>query len=257
MSSPTLRYNKPSESSRTNYRPAPAPFNLAQLVRGSTIPRHLHDTICAMLKFNRHGVELWASTESISFVTRGRSKHGCLCRRTVQLHIDEAVKLGVLEEVYPANSRVRYNGTICFRHTATYRLVPEKLTPRKTWEEWQALKPVAMPKPPQRVDAPAAAPVVAIPQKPVPAERPAQPKLTRREAAKLVAEIAIIVRGCTTVTEEFGGYTEKLKPGDPRYQAPMTFAEAFQEVCKRWNRDPVAVNASLMLWGYNNPESDA
>jgi hypothetical protein len=43
---------------------------------------------------------------------------------------------GVLDERYEANSHVPYGGGRIFRHTATYRLNPDKLAPRKTYNEY-------------------------------------------------------------------------------------------------------------------------
>ena len=45
---------------------------------------------------------------------------------------------GVLDEVYEANSHVSYGGKKEFRHTATYRLNPDKLVPARTYEEYAA-----------------------------------------------------------------------------------------------------------------------
>jgi hypothetical protein len=44
---------------------------------------------------------------------------------------------GVLDELYPANSRVPYGGGKRFRPSATYMLIREKLEPRQTSEEYR------------------------------------------------------------------------------------------------------------------------
>jgi hypothetical protein len=129
-----------------------SPFTRIAQVRASTLAERHRNLIVAMLYKNRFGDELWMSTESVSVVmgrvcyrrktaetdTRGRRLGSCerISRRAVQRLIDEVVTLGILTQVYDANRRVPYGGGEKFRHTATYRLNPDKLVPRKTHEQY-------------------------------------------------------------------------------------------------------------------------
>jgi len=242
MASPQTAYDRTGISPSAKRRVAPSPFTYAAQVRASTLPRHLHDTLCALLQFNRFGSELWASTESIAVATRGRGKNGCICRRSVQYHLDQLVEKKVLEQVYPANSRVRYRGDLVFRHTATYRLIPESLTARRTWEQWQASRPVALPKAPQPVrtipptpPAPGPAPAP-MPQRAASAKKPRQ--LTRRECVTLVSEIARMLRG-------------NGRAGEAGHVAPMKKQEALRVVCKRWCMPLESAISALKLAGHD------
>lgn len=129
-----------------------SPFTRIAQVRASTLAERHRNLIVAMLYKNRFGDELWMSTESVRVVmgrvcyrrkqeptdTKGRSLHDCeqISRRAVQRLIDEVVALGVLTQVYGDNEHVPYGGGTKFRHTATYRLNPDKLVPRKTHEQY-------------------------------------------------------------------------------------------------------------------------
>lgn len=132
----------------------PSPFKRIDQVRASTLAERHRNLIVAMLHKNRFGDELWMSTESICVVMgrvcyrrkqsgwstheKPRQLHGCdqISRRAVQRLIDEVVSLGVLTQIYGDNELVPYGGGKKFRHTATYRLNPDKLVARKTHDEY-------------------------------------------------------------------------------------------------------------------------
>lgn len=222
-----LGYLNSKEPDARKYSPAPSPFTRIPQVRASDLALRHRDLIVAMMHRNRFGDELWMSTKSIAVVmgrkchrkkagkdTLGRKLGPCTeaHRRTVQRLIDELVYCrecgsssnahpeghafvprvhggGVLEEVYPANSRVRYRGHLEFRRSATYRLNAYKLVPRLTYEEYRDSRPVTQPKGPQRVNAPqsppSAKPVAPVtPIKPATAEKTS--RMTRAERKALV-----------------------------------------------------------------------
>lgn len=82
----------------------------------------------------------------------------------------------------------------------------------------------------------------------------AQPKLTKRETAKLVADVAELMRGHTRHIEGVGGYGYELQPDDPRYRPKMCFKSALAAVCERWKRTEEAVIEALKFWGYQLQE---
>jgi hypothetical protein len=113
--------------------------------------------------------------------------------------------------------------------------------------EWPRKPPQPGPNPPSP------APVAPLParEKPAAIEPPAkQPKLTRRESAKFIADMAVCMRGVTMHVERIGGYGCDLQPDDPRYRAPMNWREALVAVCDRWKRTPESVIEALKFWGY-------
>ena len=172
MPSTQIEYTNPAERGSENAAPV---FNLKARVQASRLKARHRNLLDAMLLKNRYGSELWMSTESICVVigsvysrrktaetdTRGRRLGNCerVCRRTAQRLIDELTYCkscgkstsehgtehafsprveggGVLDEVFPANSHVPYNGSKVFRHTTTYRLNPDRLVPRETFDEY-------------------------------------------------------------------------------------------------------------------------
>lgn len=246
-SSSALRYPNSSSSSSVKPRQSSSAPDLARQIRNSTIPRHLHDVACAGLKFDKFGKEIWASVESLAVETCGRSQKGYpghLCRRTVQSHLRQLVKLEVWEEAIPAGSPVRYNGERMFRRTATYRVNFEKITPRETREQYQAKQVVVMPRPsrsarsssfdlppaqkaePQIQPGASTAPAVAPPvSKPGPA-------LTTRQRAELGRRIPWFQHGRTYIRPPEGGMPRQLARDDPHYIAPMSRQEAILAACK-------------------------
>jgi hypothetical protein len=273
----------PNSDDRNSAKKAPvSPFNRVAQVRASTLSIHLQGLIIAMLKFNRFGDELWASTESlrvvIGQVNRRSRKGACerVCRRTVQHRLHEAMDMGVLEMVYPANSRIRYRGQVVFRHTATYRLNPDKLVPRLTWEEWQQTLPVRKPaagtdcrRPAGSEDSAAentsSTPPTSSPQ--ATASSPAQNisgpapvstrirQLTSRERSRLVEAVAQYMRGHTYSGSGRDGFGSKLSPGDPQYEAPMNLRDAILAACKLHLFPIESAVLALRLAGHLVPEN--
>ncbi|HZW05351.1 MAG TPA: hypothetical protein VFF58_00455 [Candidatus Nitrosotalea sp.] len=82
----------------------------------------------------------------------------------------------------------------------------------------------------------------------------AQPKLTKRECAKLVADVAERMKGTTRWQDRVGGLSGDLDPGDPRYRPKMSFRDALEEVAQIWKRDPDMVRHALKFWGYQLQE---
>lgn len=87
-----------------------------------------------------------------------------------------------------------------------------------------------------------------------PARPEVKPKLTKTEAAKLVADLAEHMRGHTRHVERVGGFGFDLDPSDPRYRPKMNFDEALKLVCERWNRSVEAVRESLKFYGFTHGE---
>lgn len=215
MGSPPLRYTN-SGAERHAKSAGESPFTRVAQVRASTLAERHQCVIEAMMKKNRFGDELWLSTESIQVIigkvnhrrkdseedTRGRKLSPCTQahRRTIQRRIDEVVRLGVLEEKYPANSLVPFRGHLEFRRSATYSLVPEKLTPRRTWDQYRASRPYKKPPQPASVprqpDPPAPQPLT---RGPIPITTPTSSRklreLTRREREKLSEAILWFMKG--------------------------------------------------------------
>jgi len=191
-------------------------------VRASTLPPRLRETLTSILKFNRFGTELWPSTLKVA-VAAGVSY------RTVQRHIDRLVKLEVLAEVFPANTRIRGRG---FRPSATYTLRPEKLVARQTVEEWEESRSAVAPfRPPKQEAKKPAAPTPTPARQTVPFTRRKIRQLTTRERAKLIQSITHLMKG-RTQHMEIGGYGYDLKPEDPRYRAPLCQVDAIRVACQ-------------------------
>lgn len=227
-----LRYRNPSEERSGNHGISPTPFNRIAQVRASTLPQHLRETLVALLRFNRFGTELWAATMSVA-VEAGK------CRRSIQIHLDRLIELKVLEEISPANTWVRYRGSLTFRHSATYRLNPDSLNPRLTYEEHRARRAAAsrkvMPIRPE------------TPKPPEPASPPPSRKLNDRTIRVLAKGINYYMAGNTK--DEFG---YKLQPNDHRYRAPLKREEAIRQTCKDEGIDVQAALESQLRAGHRD-----
>jgi hypothetical protein len=209
-----------------------------------------------MLRFNRFGTELWPATKGVAI-------EAGISYRTARRHIDHLVERKVLKEMYPSNALVRHGGSVKFRRSATYKLDPDALAPRVTYKEWRASQTPAKPFGPQRVSAPAPSPTPAEAPKPSQAapvpDRPqkaSQPKMTKRDCARFLAQLEEQSRGNTRVDYANGQGFYWLAPGDPNYRAPMKWAEAFAAVCERWRRQPEVVMEALKFWGYTLESGD-
>jgi hypothetical protein len=111
-------------------------------------------------------------------------------------------------------------------------------------------KPALPTAPPPKSPAPAApAPQRATPAAEKPehrsTERAPQPKLTKRDCAKFVANMAVVMKGCT-----HSEYGTELEPGDPRYRPKLSWRAALSAVCERWHRTEESVIEALKFWGY-------
>lgn len=84
--------------------------------------------------------------------------------------------------------------------------------------------------------------------------QPVQPKMTKRECAKFVADMAELMKGHTHHSESVGGYGYELDPGDPRYRPKMKWREALAMVCASWKRTEESALEALKFWGYQFKE---
>jgi hypothetical protein len=212
----------------------------------------LRETLKCFVIVSQQGPDFFASTFGVS-IQSGRSY------RTVQRHIDRLCELKVLKLKHEANSLVGNS----VRRPATYVLHEEAgnlLSPAETYEEWKrrhgrsAVRRFG----PQRVTRPvqgeASAP--AEPLKAAPEERPhrsgarPQPKLSKTECAKFIADMATLMKGHTRHVESMGGMAFDLDPGDPRYRPKMNRSEALEATCKLWKRTQESVNDALKFWGF-------
>lgn len=277
MASTQRAYRNPEEHESEK---SSSPFTRISQVRASTLAERHRNLIVAMLHKNRFGDELWMSTESICVVmgrvcyrrkTSGwsahekpRQLHDCeqISRRAVQRLIDEVVTLGVLTQVYGDNEMVPYGGGKKFRHTATYRLNPDKLVARKTHDEYVEERDRARARSRQlhreeserehahEVQAGEVTPIRKTPQ-PAEAPKPAAPlpdkkvaetehrsnqrsqqtrKLTSREGPKLVNEMRRLMRGYTGAQNGREGMLW-IGPENPQYREPMSQEHALIAAC--------------------------
>jgi hypothetical protein len=131
------------------------------MVRASTLPERYRERLATLMEqFNFTGDELWMATDSCQVAigkvcfrrkpgvivrTRNGREEKCnlgpcdvISRRSVQRLLYELTEVfGVLKVVYEANQWVPYRGDVVFRHSRTYKLQVEKLTPRPTFKEWR------------------------------------------------------------------------------------------------------------------------
>lgn len=215
----------------------------------------LRETLKCFVIVSQQGPDFFASTFGVS-IQSGRSY------RTVQRHIDRLCELKVLKLKHEANSLVGNS----LRRPATYVLHEEAgklLSPAETYEEWKrrhgrsAIRRFG----PQRVTRPvqgeASAP--AEPLKAAPEERPhrsgarPQPKLSKTECAKFMADMAVLTTGATGHKQLDGYYVDYLRDPDhpdPRYRPKMKWGEALEATCKLWKRTQESVNDALKFWGF-------
>ncbi len=88
-----------------------------------------------------------------------------------------------------------------------------------------------------------------------PEPRAQQPKLTRRECAKFVANVEQRRRGRTSFFSRADGFMVALHPGEAGYEPPISRQEAFVAECAQWKREPDAVLHALKFWGYQVEEN--
>ena len=87
-----------------------------------------------------------------------------------------------------------------------------------------------------------------------PEPKPAQPRMTRREAAKFMANVEQRKRGHTSFFSRADGMNIALHPGEQGYSPPIPWKAAFEAECAQWKRDPQVVRDALKFWGYKLPE---
>jgi hypothetical protein len=87
-----------------------------------------------------------------------------------------------------------------------------------------------------------------------PEPKPAQPRMTRREAAKFMANVEQLKRGRTGFFSRADGMNIALHPGEQGYSPPIPWKVAFEAECAQWKRDPQVVRDALKFWGYKLPE---
>jgi hypothetical protein len=248
MASPQSAY--PNSTARNNAKRAVlSPFNRVAQVRASDLPSRLRELLVAFLSKNQFGDELWLSTESLRVIIgKVSARAEKISRRTVQYQIDKLVELTVLEEVYPANSWVSYNGETVFRHTATYKLNADKLKSRLSWGEWRQSMPVKKPAARTLQPQPVAvepSPETAAAQTKVSIASSA-PKLTTRQRKVLVSRIPAFMRGCKGSVRTIEGGTRWIGPEDPEYREPMSKSAAIVEACRSMcESDGVSLDRAL------------
>jgi hypothetical protein len=168
---------------------------------------------------------------------KGTMMEADISRRTAYYHFRELEKLGVLERVYSANSRIRSD---YFRHPATYRLNLAKLTRdelfgrdvcRQTYIEYKAKRPLSGRIQPQseKISPPPPDPVVVMPAR---TEQPEKiRRLSDRQTGKLLGKMAELMKGFAGSINTKDGIIF-VEPGDPRYRKPMSKYAAMMEACK-------------------------
>ncbi len=148
----------------------------------------------------------------------------------------------------------------CYRRVTTYRLPIALLLKWRVMHHAETaaaeVTPIRKPAQPTAPPPKSPAPAAPQPQRAAPAAeksghrsperaQPTQPKMTKREAAKFVADMAIAMRGRTK-----DGFGWKIEPGAEGYVAPMNWREALKAVCESWQRNEESVIEALKFFGY-------
>jgi len=200
-----------------------------------------------MLDKNRFGTELYRSQRKLS-------REFGVSYSTVRRMIDRLERghqfgrknivrcEGVLSLAIEPNKRP--GGKL--RRTATYELHPHRLAARMTEQQFEESSSGALcPFPPQS-SRPAPPQPKAEPQhRSTQRDTPAQPKLTKRECSKLVADVVTMMRGSSGLTPSSAGVFH-----------PMNFREALAQVCRLWKRAPDSVAEALKFWGFKFEEPE-
>ena len=230
-----------------NPAPASSHFSLRTLVETSSWPPTYRLLLLAMLDKNKFGTELFRSTKNLA-IALGVSYS------TVQRMLDRlenGAQFGkknrvecepVLSLLYEANSRP--GGKL--RRQRTYQLCHTRLHPRRTERDFEDSSRGALcPLPPRSEHASSPLPPPPAPAPARPAEHRSalrsqalQPKLTKRECAKLAADIVYYMRGASGSMQR------------------MNFRAAFELVCASWKREPEAAIEALKFWRYKFEESE-
>jgi hypothetical protein len=203
-----------------------------------------------MLDKNRFGTELYRSQRklsrefgvSYSTIRRmiDRLERGHQFGRTNIVRCEAVLSLAIPPNMRPGGK---------LRRTATYELHAHRLAARMTEQQYEessagALCPFppessrSAPRPP--APQPKAEPVHRSAQRSAP-----QPKLSKRECSKLVADVVTMMRGSSGLTPNSAGVF-----------APMNFRDALAQVCALWKRAPESVAEALKFWGFKFEESE-
>jgi hypothetical protein len=148
------------------------------------------------------------------------------CERSMRYVLRALEQLGILEVRHKANT---------IRRPTTYALNVEKLQSTCTHGR-RKVAPVT----------PIARPMRSEHRR---VESAPKPKLSKAEAAKFVADMALCIRGQTGKTGVDGLWID-FRPSDPRYLAPMKWREALRVVSKQWLRTEESAIEALIHWGY-------
>lgn len=149
MASHATAYRKSPASESGNSNRPPTPFSRVAQVRNSSLPYWQRDKLASLMaKFNATGDDLWMEMESASIVIgRVSTRRERISRRALHYLFSSLTAAGVLRIKARAGSWMecqdeRGNFQRKKRRTTSYALMPEKLTPRETYQQWvEAGKP--------------------------------------------------------------------------------------------------------------------
>jgi hypothetical protein len=251
----TARAYPNSDASKSENPPSLSPFRLVQHVKYSGAPRHLRNTVLAMIDASeKPGLLLWPAVKGIMIETGA-------CRRTVQNNLRRLVKEGLLEIVKFRDAKFGSEEQICnvwvnrdhFRRSATYRINLTRFSsyPRQKeirsdeWRTYREYKAVARKRPPQHDAQGAAIPpqaaTIPITPSPTNGHRSTGRSLTPRQRKELADRISLYQSGVTQLewSEARVGTDLAIKPGDPRYVKPLSHEAAVLAACMSMARgDP-------------------
>lgn len=244
MASTARIYRNPDASTSGKNPRSFSRADIEKLFENSDLPRHLYNTIVGMWRASQkpYGNEIYFFAAMEGYRREGRYKS----KRTVRYNLRALEKLGVIELVYHANSRIRADR---FRHTATHRLNIQRLGQRETYQQFKENQPIATPLPPRSIapesstPAPSPAPVtpIAPPSRSSTMQRDHRgteresrklPDLTVRQRKELVQRIPIFMKGCHGNVATRYGESRYIGPDDPEYRAPMDKDSAILAACE-------------------------
>lgn len=223
--------------------------------------RHLRATLVGMWKA---AAKPWGNEVLLFASVEGYSIEAGVCERQFRYNLRALEKIGVVELVYPANSRIRPDR---FRHTATHRLNLSKLRRRTTYEDVKSSRKFATP---IRSQSPAPAAAAAPPSQAV--TPPASPaasgavcrttspkpirKLTPREGPELVKRMKDLMAGQVEYFSPADGFSVSISPGHPRYRAPMSQENALIAACMSLGIPTESAREHLKLCSWKFEEAD-
>ncbi len=197
---------------------------------------HLRATLIGMWEAagEVHGNEI------LLFASIGKYSHASRkCERQIRYNLRVLETDGVLEKVFPANSRIRPG---YFRHTTTYRLRIDRLRQRQTCRQYEESKPITAPIAPKRVEHMPAPQSMQAPPQPANEQRPrVHGTHTRRDCAKFLGTLVELMRGSSP------------------YQAnrkAMNRDDALHEACRIWAWTEASVIEAMKFHGFKLPEGE-